>query len=359
MTTSSSRVCIIGPANLKHISLLSLYTEVFQREGITYDIIYIDIYGIDESIGAVNHYKMTYKDEYDKNPSSVKKFLAFRKYVKSVLSKNKYDFIVTWQATSAYILFDYLLLHYKKRYCLNIRDYIMENNIVARTILKILLKKCTFTAISSEGFLTFLPKYSYVKVNSINEQVLSGIKPVTTKNGSVPLKIGFVGNFRYMKDSSLLVDALKNDPRYELWFCGTNSEKIGVYASDNNINNVKVIGAFPVADTISIMSKFDIINSAFGNDAYDNSTLMPIRLYTAIALGKPVLANSGTQLSKEVTSKRLGFAVESYDSLGEDLMNYYTNLDQQSFIKYSTIYLEKCRQENKIFEEVLLKALCK
>lgn len=42
------KVCILSAVNIKHMSLITLYTEVLKQQGIEYDIIYMDKYGEDE-----------------------------------------------------------------------------------------------------------------------------------------------------------------------------------------------------------------------------------------------------------------------------------------------------------------------
>ena len=48
--------------------------------------------------------------------------------------------------------------------------------------------------ISSDGFRSFLPKGEYIKVNSVNEDLLENLKG-RPQNSGKPIKIGFVGNF--------------------------------------------------------------------------------------------------------------------------------------------------------------------
>lgn len=71
-----SRICIVGTANLKHISLISVYTRYFDSEGIPYDIIYWDRYGIEEVTTAHSVYKY-----YERGKeSSLRRFLSFVKF---------------------------------------------------------------------------------------------------------------------------------------------------------------------------------------------------------------------------------------------------------------------------------------
>lgn len=346
-----NKICIIGTSNLKHISLISLYTRFFDRQGIQYDIIYLDRYCIDEKTNACKVYKY-----HEKNPKKrldkLRMFWRFRKFVKDVLKNNDYAYVITWQTTGAYLFADMLLRCYKKRFVINVRDYVIENNIVFRTILKKLVKNSYFTTISSDGFRSFLPKAEYIKVNSVNEELLEKIsaRPIV-KN--VPIKIGFAGNCRYFSESYKLIDALANDNRFELWYCGTNSDVLEDYASKRMINNVRTMPTFDPKDTIDIMSDFNIVNSAFGNDAMDNSTLMPIRLYTAIAIHRPILVNSNTQLAKEVTKGHIGYLIEDYATLADDLYSYYLALETESFSSACEEYLRTARKENELFYSVV------
>ena len=97
------------------------------------------------------------------------------------------------------------------------------------------------------------------------------------------------------------------------------------------------------------MSDFDFVNSAFGNDAMDNSTLMPIRLYTALAIHRPMLVNDRTQLGREVSNNGLGYVISQYEGLGDRLAEYYDKLDYAGFEKRCEEYLTKTREENKVF----------
>lgn len=349
----ASKICIIGTSNLKHISLISLYTKFFNDNGIKFDLIYLDRYGINEESTAENIYRYTDIDNKG-TLGKIRMFFRFRKYVLKILKKNRYDYIITWQTTGAYLFADILIRLYRKSYVVNIRDYVIEKNVFFRILLKKIIKNSLFVTISSEGFRTFLPKWEYIKVNSINEDLLNNLK-VKYINNKTPIKIGFVGNCRYFRESFKLIDSLANDKNFELWFCGTNSDVLNKYASSKAISNVKTLPTFNPSMTINIMDGFDIINSAFGNDSTDNSTLIPIRLYTALAIHRPVLVSSNTQLAYEVKKWGIGFVIEDYSNLSDKLYSYYKSLDYNTFSKICDNYLNIAREENELFYSELNK----
>jgi len=355
------KICIVANSNLKHISLISLYTKILDKYHIAYDIIYIERYGIKEKSNARKLYPFYIKFSGSK-VNKIISFLKFRRFAKRIISENNYDFIITWQTTTAYILFDLLILKYKKRYCINIRDYIMENILPIRFILILLLKCSKFTTISSKKFVEFLPKHNYILVNSINDDIITEKNSNMTNTKKVikyPIKIGFVGNCRFFDENIKLINALKNDKRYELWFCGTNSEYLSEYAKEHKISNVKTIGGFSVEETEKIMSKFDLINSAFGNEKINVKTLTPIRLYTAMKLHIPILVNNKTQLSDIVFENKLGFVIESYDKLADEIEKYIKTINFDDFINNSNKFLKISKKENLIFEKLVKETLIK
>lgn len=342
-----SEICIVGTSNLKHISLISLYTRYFDEAGIPYDIIYWDRYGIDEVSTAQSVYKF-YAEGQNAGLSRLLSFLRFRQYAIKRIKQGKYKYVITWQTTGAYLFFDFLLRSFKNRYVVNVRDYVAENKFPFNKLIKALVKNAAFSTISSDGFRTFLPAAEYVKVNSLNEDILANITGMP-QNHNQAIKIGFAGNCRYLNESYRLIDALGNDDRFELWYCGTNSEKLSVYAEQKGVKNLYVKPAFDASETVTIMSEFDFVNSAFGNDAMDNSTLMPIRLYTALAIHRPMLVNDKTQLGREVEANGLGYVISNYEGLGDSLSEYNNNLDVAGFEKRCDQYLEKAREENQEF----------
>jgi hypothetical protein len=347
-----SDICIIGASNIKHISMISLYTKYFDEHHIDYDIIFLDRYGIEEKTTAKNQYCLHSRDVKGKT-EKIREFLRFRKFVLSIVTKNRYKLIVTWQATTAYLLCDILGSRFKRRFIINIRDYIMEKNRIIYALLAMQIRQSAFTTISSEGFREFLPKGEYLLVNSINEELLTNITP----DGPAPVKefykVGFVGNCRYFRESYRLIGALANDRRFEVWYCGTNSEVLARYAAQNVIHNVKTMPGFEPKNTLKIIAGFDIVNSAFGNDALDNRTLKPIRLYTAIAMHKPVLVNVDTQLAKEIEKGKIGYVINSYANLADQLAKYLRNIDNTDFAARCDAYLKAARNENRHFYKKL------
>ena len=118
------KICILSAVNIKHMSLITLYTEFFKEHGIKFDIVYMDKYGEEEEFPAEHIYR--YENKVNKHlPKYIRglKYFKFIGYAKKILKQNHYDFIIVWNDVAIFLLGTYLARKYKGRYCLNVRDY--------------------------------------------------------------------------------------------------------------------------------------------------------------------------------------------------------------------------------------------
>ena len=147
------KICILSAVNIKHMSLITLYTEFFKEHGIKFDIVYMDKYGEEEEFPAEHIYRYENKVEHSL-PRWVKalQYFKFRGYATKILEKNKYDFIIVWNDVAIFMFADYLARKWKGKYCLNVRDYCGEKKKWVFNRFKQVIKKSAFTAISSDGF---------------------------------------------------------------------------------------------------------------------------------------------------------------------------------------------------------------
>ncbi|WP_299744267.1 capsular biosynthesis protein [uncultured Rossellomorea sp.] len=353
------KVCILSTTNLQHMTLISLYTKIFEDEKVDYDIIYFDRYGIKEDSSAKNLY--VYTSAYNRSGSKLKKlkeYIKYRNYALRILKNNDYDLIIVWNTMTAFLFSNYLLKKPKK-YILNIRDYFLEKNLFVYKIHEKLIKNSYTTTISSKGFLNFLPKSEYLYTHSFNPNLLNeeNEKSLPTSKGD-KIVIGFLGNNRFFDQGKNLMDALKNDKRFEMWFCGTNSDVLEKYAEENNIKNCKFMGRFNPEDTSKILMEFDIINNLFGNDSEAVKTLTSIRLYYGVFYKKTILVNKSTYMEKIVQENNLGISIDWSDqNLADEIYNQYNNLDREDFETKCNSFLKQIKRENELFDESIHKLI--
>lgn len=330
----SKKVAVLGITNLKHMSLISLYTSIFNENGIMYDLIYIDKYNIEEKNTARNVYKYKSNNETNSIFGKIKHTIRFKKYAEKTLRENKYDFVIVWREQTAAIFADFLRKHYFQRYCVNIRDLWSKYNVFITVGLKKALKGSNFNTIASEGFLSYLPsKYQYLFINSVNIDILKSVENVSIKRNRDVIKIKSIGTFRNDSYFFKLVDSLANDRRFEIHFIGQGSERMARYCSQHGYDNVFCSGTFSPDQTSSFLLDADIINCSSGKEDRAEECKIPIRFYYAVYNNLPILTTEQTFLSKMSSALCLNIDIPKIpkveDQIGNVIYNAMKNFDYE------------------------------
>lgn len=327
------KIAILGATNIKHMSLLTHYLDIIDNQKNEVDIIYTDKYGVNETLNNVNQ---IYKFDVNINNSmsffrKALEYYKFRPFAKKILKQNKYDFIIVWGSYTAHLFKDVLIQDYKERYIVNIRDYFYENHKFIYLRMKQIIENSYITTLSSPGFMHFLPEVAdkLKVIYSVNKDVINNSIKNENFNFKVPIKIGFIGNIRFLDKNKMLMDCLKNDSRYVLQFFGTGSENLREYAESNSIYNVEFISAFNVNETSQLLNNIDIINNVYGNNDMSLDYALSIRLYYSLFLRKPILTSPNTLTSHEAHNLNLAFDVDDNNcrDLGDQIENWINKID--------------------------------
>ena len=348
-----SKICILSAVNIKHMAMISLYTERLLRDGIDFDIVYMDKYGEEEDFPATNKY--VFKNIIDHEQPRWKKairYMRFRSYAINVLNKNQYDFIIVWNDVAIIMFADYLARKWRGKYALNIRDYCHQRFRPIYWMFSWVIRNSSFTTVSSLGFCEFLPPSDYIQVHSLNMPVLRKLSPRDSFRAvDQPIRIGFVGYVRFIEINSRLLDIFKNDPRFELHYYGAHSEYLQEYAIDNGIHNACFHGAFPVQDTNVYMDKIDVVNNLYGNQSLALDYALSIKLYNGVWCRLPILVCPGTYMEKIADEYKIGYTVHSYDDdLKDRVYEWYRNLDFDIFNDNCERFIATVEKENQAFE---------
>ncbi|RLQ86715.1 capsular biosynthesis protein [Planomicrobium sp. Y74] len=348
---------IVSTVNQKHMTLISHYTEILDFHNIEYDLIYFDRYDEEEKYtNAEKQYK--YNVKINKNWSFPRKVIEYFKgrsfFIKNIKSNN-YDYLIIWNTFTGIMLLDFLILSYKKKYFLNIRDYSFEKNYILFNLTKILIKGSKFTTISSEGFKSFLPPFNYLMLHSFNNKILTKkVNSFTKKDSELPLRITFIGNVRFYNQNKRILLKLKNDQRFIMQYFGTNSEILKEFTEKNNIKNVEFLDSFDPFETESLLLKTDILNNFYGNKDIALDTAISIRLYYSAFMKIPILTSPETYMSEMVTLANLGFDIDINSSnLGDLIFENYHTLDVNKFSNGANTFMKKVTSDNFLFKKKL------
>ncbi len=355
------KVAILSAVNVKHMSLISVYTDILKDLDVQVDLIYMDKYGEDEDFPCDN--KFRYEKVINRNWSPVKKalcYLSFIPYAEKILNRNQYDFVIVWNDVAIFMFADYLRKHYRGKYCVNIRDNMKYD----RRIFQRRYKKCffcsAFNTISSKGYLDFLPKGpEYMQIHSLNLSALQGMKIHDhMRVDGEPIRIGFIGYVRFYDRNKKLLDVFKNDSRFELHYYGKGAEILEEYAKENGITNTVFHGSFPVCDTAKYLEQIDIINNLYGNDTLNLQKAISIKFYHALYSRIPILVCDNTYVGVLAKDLGIGFEVRKIDCfMKEALYDWYTSLSFQTLVSSCDRFLQQAMCENKMLKNVFLGCL--
>ena len=335
------------------MAMISLYTERLLRDGIDFDIVYMDKYGEEEEFPAKNKYVFTNIIDHEQ-PKWIKalRYMRFRKYAVKVLEENNYDFIIVWNDVAIIMFSDYLARKWKGKYALNIRDYCRQDKKPMYWLFKWVINNAAFNTTSSLGYKVFLPQADYIQVHSLNMPVLRKLTPRTGfRNIGEPIRIGFVGYVRFYEINSKLLDIFKNDPRFELHYYGSHSEYLQEYAEKNGILNARFHGSFPVQDTNKYLERIDVVNNLYGNKTIELDYALSIKLYNGVWCRLPILVCPGTYMEKITEKYKIGYTVQAYDSqLADKIYEWYRGMDFKSFNSGCESFIETVEYENQLFD---------
>lgn len=357
-----ARVAILSCVNIKHMSLISLYTDILKRENVLYDIIYMDKYDEDEDIDC-NH-KYRFVNKIDRNlPSLIKKFkyYLFKPWASRILKKNRYDYIIVWNDLAIFLFAGFLSKNYKGRYCLNVRDNMYYDNPKYSKMYEKCFACSSFNTISSKGFLDFLPQNAkYYPINSLNLSVLNGMKVHDRlRHENEKIRIGFIGYVRFFERNQRLLDCFANDSRYEIHFYGKFADVLREYAESKGIHNGVFHDSFPVSDTAKYLENIDIMNNLYGNNTLDIRKAISIKLFHTLYSRIPILVNTDTYIGEVANSLGIGYYVTEFtDRFKDDLFRWYHSLDFNTLSGKCEDYLNQAMAENKVFEDIVLKEIC-
>lgn len=352
------KIAILSAVNIKHMSLITLYTDILKQHDIQYDIIYMDKYNEDEYFECENKYRYVNKI----NPKGNKiykmvKYCLFYPYATKIMRANKYDFIIVWNDVAIFMFADFLSRVYKGRYCLNVRDNMGYEKKSRKKRFEKVFKNSAFNTISSEGYLDFLPKgIKYIPINSLNLSILQGMtKHQSLKKGNQPIVIGFIGYVRFFERNKKMLDVFSNDDRFELHYYGSKANELKKYAEEHNINNTCFHDSFPVNETKKYLEKIDIINNLYGNDTINLQKAISIKFFHALYANIPILVCENTFVGKEAINVGIGFEVTDInEKMKDDLFNWYSKLNFEKIKLNCNDYLEEKIEQNKTFEKIAL-----
>lgn len=348
------KVLILSVGDQRNISLISLYTEYFDKNNISYELVCMNRYG-SEQIKYNNCKQFLYNCKIDSNWPKYKKikpFINFRKFAKNIIKKNHYDFIVVWGENTMFLFSDYLIKS-KIKYCANIRDVDYPKNILFKKLFDLVIKKASFVTWCVPRKPKFFEKYALTTMLSQNLKVLKNCnkkKELQSKNS--PIRISWIGKLQYPDEDKKIIKAFGNDDRYIIQYFGMGAENLKGFVDKNNYKNVHLYGTFAPEETGQFLEMTDVINAYYGTETYQIEYASPIKFGYSSYLYIPALVTPNTYLADVIKKYKFGFVASNLDTLADDFYNWYHNNSFKKLKKECEKYNDYIKKTNDKFYNI-------
>lgn len=327
-------VALVFCGDLKYCPYINRYIERLENAHMDYKVYFWNRSQF--NVNLSEHY-IYYDRASELTSGKIQKyfdFVGFRRWLIRQLKNNHHEKIVALSTLTGVFLGGFLYRKRNGNYIFDIRDYSYEHIKPFFAIEKKVIEKSAFTAISSRGFQEFLPEHEYVIAHNFNRNdIINGAKFKKTEG-----KINFVWNgvVRYFEFQRDYLDALKNDPRFNIIFHGDGPELklYQNYCAENGFLNVSFIGSYNNADKATLLESAHILNNCYGNKKYDGNKVkyaVSNRFYDGMIYHIPQLVELDGFKPKWAKQAGIGesFAVDS--DFADRLYNYYMNIDAEKF----------------------------
>lgn len=145
-----------------------------------------------------------------------------------------------------------------------------------------------------------------------------------------PIRISFIGLIRYREVLSLLVDAVRGDTRFELYFHGDGHARSYLEEYAKLAPNIFFTGKYSYDDILNLYEQTDVIWAAYPNKDFNVKYAISNKFHESLFVGKPAIFADETFLGDYVERLHLGLKVDPYsiDAIKALLNHISTHTDE-------------------------------
>lgn len=341
------KVLLIDSTPVKQAPYLNIYTSVFDKKRLSWDILTWDK-DADGETSYKNHIFTIHRKMHLHGLSKLNDFFHVSVEMRKIISNGQYTHIVVVNTIWALLLID-VLSQMRGHYIIDIRDYKIERKLFVPVFFKKLVSRAFVTVISSNGFRDFLPEDEHIVVSHNISDFCHESREPSLYPGKKEVTIGYVGYVRYNTPNRNLIKRIGGDLSYKLVYYG-NVSKYCDFVNDDFLqrNNVYMMGKFENNEKYKIYEGIDIINSLF-DSSYASRTLTPNRLYDALLYKKPMIVPAHSYMAKLVKKYQLGLVTDLSENFNIELKSYIDHFDRENFIRNCNQLLNEVKSEQQNF----------
>lgn len=346
------QVAIIAANNLRYSPYIFFYTDIMERAGIAYEVIYPNRNGLDERFSGTAHVL-----PWRNHLPAIVNYARYAAAVKKVVKRRKYDALIVLTGVNAAYLGSWLKRNYAGKYIVDIRDYSHENIHPYYRMESIAVKHSLLNVISSKRFTQFLPKAEYSICHNCNqEDAKRAAHSFSKAHGHI--RIGYVGALSYIDQCERLMNLVAKDERFSLDYYGTSKAEpvLQAYAQRLACNRICFHGAYSPRDKAAILPKVDILFNAYGHGIPLLDCALSNKLYDALIYKKPILTCPNTYMTE--IAGVMAFPIELAESGTLDaLYDWYMGIDGKVLVDDADGLLAEILHEHAMTQNKVAAAL--
>ena len=354
-------IALVFCGDLKYCPYISRYVERLENAKADYKVYFWNRGKF--SLNLDSHY-IYYDEGSDLNSGKVKKlldFVRFRSWLIKQLKDNKHEKIIALSTLTGVFLGSFL---YKKKdnYVFDIRDYSYEHIAPFYQIEKKVIENSAFTAISSAGFKAFLPDHEYVIAHNFNRKDI--VEGTSFSKTDGPINFVWNGVVRYFEFQKTYLDALKNDPRFNIVFHGDGPELdlYKKYSAENEFQNLFFTGSYNNAEKAALLKNANILNNCYGYTQGAGNKLkyaVSNRFYDGLIYHIPQLVEPDGYKPEWANASKIGVSFAPDTTFADRLYNYYKQINAEQFDRACESELQRVIEEDdkyiKMIDEFIAK----
>ena len=357
------RIGVLLPTNVYFSPYSRVYTDIFDKIGIAYDIIYFDKRNLNEPAAYCFAAKVSSTD------GMFKRFWGYYRYarfLRKVIKKEKYDRLVVCGPQIGIFLYHFLKKYYIGKFILDYRDLSIEQRFMGRY--RKLLSISAYNMISSPGFKRCLPPdVDYILSHNFSIDLLrNALSPRSPEESTVPsltlhnskISVLTIGGIRDFEQNAAVMLALSNHPKFETAYIGRGEEgadvKLRELAKENNIDNVHFEGYYKKEDEPEIISHCTFLN-IFYPRKLSHDTALSNRFYSSLIFRKPMIATKDTIQGDYAEKYRVGIAITDTTDLCTQLQKYTDNFNGQDYEEQRKLLLQSFLDDYSRFKDAVMR----
>lgn len=127
-----------------------------------------------------------------------------------------------------------------------------------------------------------------------------------------PIRIAFIGLLRYRDISCNLIDAVRHDDRFQLFFHGDGHARQFLETYADGTPNITFTGRYAYEDVAKLYEQTDIVWAAYPNKDFNVKYAISNKFHESLAFGIPTIYADKTCLGNFVIEHNIGMAVDPY-----------------------------------------------